>query len=232
MGQLPPEGQLARWDGSQWVPVQTPVQQAPVPATPAGPKPLLSRWWVWAVAIVLALATIGSLNGRTSAVAPVAAISPSSAVSATPSEATTETPTPTVTTTTSAPKPKPKPRPKTYRALTSRKFKLLAKDPDAYIGDTFVVHGEITQFDSATGTDTFRANTGPAKLRISYGYTTYRQNTILAGSKARLKKLVEGDCFTAKVTVLGSYSYDTQAGGNTTVPSLYVDSIKVYGSTD
>ena len=124
------------------------------------------------------------------------------------------------------------PAKKTYKALSSRGFKLLAKDPDSYIGKTYLVYGEITQFDSATGTDAFRADTGPKKLRISYGYTDYSQNTILSGSENKLKKLVEGDCFTAKVTVLGSYSYDTQVGGNTTVPMFQVDSISVYGSTD
>ncbi len=135
-----------------------------------------------------------------------------------PSDDTTETPT--------------APPKRSYESLSSRKFKLMAKDPDSYIGKTYVVYGEITQFDSATGTDTFRADTGPKKLRISYGFVDYSQNTILSGSESKLKKLVEGDCFTAKVTVLGSYSYDTQIGGNTTVPLLQVDSISVYGSTD
>jgi hypothetical protein len=59
----------------------------------------------------------------------------------------------------------------------------------------------------------------------------YPQNSFLSGEESQLTKLVEGDCFTAKVTVLGSFSYDTQSGGNTTVPLFQVDSIKVYGST-
>ncbi len=124
------------------------------------------------------------------------------------------------------------PEKKSYVTLSSRKFKLLVKDPDAYTGKTYVIYGEITQFDSATGTDTFRADTGPKKLRISYGYVDYEQNSMLNGDETKLKKLVEGDCFKAKVTVLGSYSYDTQAGGNTTVPLFQVDSISVYDSTD
>ena len=72
----------------------------------------------------------------------------------------------------------------------------------------------------------------PTKLRVSYGYVDHDQNTILTGQESKLKKLVEGDRFTAKVTVLESYSDDTQAGGNTTVPSLQVDSISVYDCTD
>jgi hypothetical protein len=121
---------------------------------------------------------------------------------------------------------------KVYRKLSSRAFKQVAKDPDSYIGKTYYVYGEITQFDSATGVDTFRADLGYKKLRISYGFVNYSQNAILTGTESRLKKYVEGDCFTAKVTVLGSYSYDTQIGGNTTVPSFQVDSISRYGSTD
>lgn len=120
---------------------------------------------------------------------------------------------------------------KSYQGLSSRKFKLLAKDPDSYIGKTYLIYGEVTQFDAATGTEGFRANTGPTKLRISYGYVSYDQNSVLSGTTSRLAKLVEGDCFSAKVTVLGSYSYDTQLGGSTTVPMFQVDSIKVYGST-
>ena len=34
----------------------------------------------------------------------------------------------------------------------------------------------------------------------------------------------------AKVEVVGSYSYDTQTGGNTTVPSFSVQSIERIGS--
>jgi hypothetical protein len=119
-----------------------------------------------------------------------------------------------------------------YKHLTSRAFKQLVKNPDSYVGKGYYIYGEITQFDAATGTDTFRANVGPKKLRKSYGYVNYPQNSMLSGTESRLEKYVQGDLFIAKVRVLGSYSYDTQAGGNTTVPSFQVDSISRYGSTD
>ncbi|HEY3006623.1 MAG TPA: hypothetical protein VGJ63_00970, partial [Micromonosporaceae bacterium] len=45
-----------------------------------------------------------------------------------------------------------------------------------------------------------------------------------------LANLVENEPFTANVTVVGSYSYATQIGGNTTVPLLEVDSISITGS--
>jgi hypothetical protein len=39
--------------------------------------------------------------------------------------------------------------------------------------------------------------------------------------------VVTNDQFKAEVTVGGSFSYDTQIGGNTTVPVLQIDSITV-----
>ena len=241
MSQQPPPGTIARWDGTRWVLVDE--SAGPLPATvatatvppPKAARPFFTRWWVWAVAAVVVGAAVSQANG--SSTVPMAAASIEATPAATvaqPSSVTTpvETVTPSVTPSPTRSSATPKPKPKTYSALSSRQFKLLAKDPDSFIGKTYVVYGEVTQFDAATGTDTFRADTGPKKLRVSYGYVDYGQNTILTGKESRLKKLVEGDCFTAKVTVLGSYSYDTQAGGNTTVPSLQADSISVYDSTD
>jgi len=121
--------------------------------------------------------------------------------------------------------------PKKYAHLSARAFKLLAKDPDSYVDKTYYIYGEITQFDAATGTDTFRADVGPKKLKPSYGYVFYPQNSMLTGDESRLSKFVENDLFIAKVTVIGAYSYDTQIGGSTTVPSFHVDSISRYGSS-
>ncbi len=47
-----------------------------------------------------------------------------------------------------------------------------------------------------------------------------------------LGSVVKGDVFEAQVIVGGSFSYDTQIGGNTTVPKFEIVSINVYGSTD
>ncbi|MEU0520602.1 DUF4190 domain-containing protein [Streptosporangium sp. NPDC006007] len=118
-----------------------------------------------------------------------------------------------------------------YRQVSARGFAKLAKDPDAYIGKHFIVYGEVTQFDAATGSEGFLADTGPIKQQPSYGFVNFGQNAAFAGSKSRLSDVVEDDLFQAYVTVLGSLSYETQIGGNTTVPSFNVDRIKVYGST-
>ncbi|MGC3993500.1 MAG: hypothetical protein QM779_05135 [Propionicimonas sp.] len=206
---------------------------APVPPAPKRSHALTSKAVIGVAALVIGL-VLGSAAGGSGKTATTTA-------EAVPTVTVTATETATYEATAEAeeteepsddPTEEPEPAKTSYKILSSRGFKLLAKDPDSYIGKTYIIHGEVTQFDSATGTDTFRADTGPKKLRISYGFVDYEQNSILTGDKSKLKKLVEGDCFNAKVTVLGSYSYDTQIGGNTTVPLFEVDSISVYGSTD
>lgn len=117
--------------------------------------------------------------------------------------------------------------PTEYRAITQRQWRQIAKNPDAHVGETLIVYGQVTQFDSATGVDTFRADVGGIRDACEYDFCTYPTNTILTGDEDRLAKLVEEDQFRAKVTVLGSLDYDTQIGGETTVPSLQVDKVKV-----
>jgi hypothetical protein len=115
--------------------------------------------------------------------------------------------------------------------LTSREFALLMKNPDAYVGRHFIVYGEVTQFDAATGDSIFRANSGAVRDSISYGFTAYSDNTLYLGDTSMLANVVEGDVFKATIEVLGSESYDTQIGGNTTVPKFRLQTIAVYGST-
>ena len=59
---------------------------------------------------------------------------------------------------------------------------------------------------------------------------TSRQEHDADGDADDLSDVVEDDVFKATVTVLGSYSYDTQIGGNTTVPHLQINKIKVIGN--
>lgn len=235
----PPTPQMP--DGYQ-PPLATPEGQPSIsPAAPSKKNLFTSKPFIGVAALVIGLGLGGAAgaNGRTEAVsaAPTATVTvtatetatyeaspePSDDASAEPTESASESPSAVATTDTAK---------KSYKELSSRNFKRLAKDPDSYIGETYVIYGEITQFDAATGTDTFRADTGPKKLRVSYGYVDYDQNSMLNGDEGILDKLVEGDCFKAKVTVLGSFSYDTQIGGSTTVPLFQVDSISVYDSTD
>jgi hypothetical protein len=82
-------------------------------------------------------------------------------------------------------------------------------------------------FDSATGDENFLADTAHRNT-MSYGFFD-GENTLLTGSAKQLDNLVEDDVFRASVTVLGKIDYDTQIGGNTTVPLLEVNSLKVIG---
>jgi hypothetical protein len=68
-------------------------------------------------------------------------------------------------------------------------------------------------------------NTEPA-ARVS---KRMARTPLLTGTAKQLDDLVEDDVFRASVTVLGKIDYDTQIGGNTTVPLLEVNSLKVIG---
>lgn len=117
------------------------------------------------------------------------------------------------------PKPTPAPSSTTYAKLTARQWLKIAKDPDAYAGKTYIVHGVVTQFDAATGRSTFRANVDGVKHELSYDYPT---NTIMDDGGADLDDLVEDDQFTARVRVDGGHTYSTALGGITTAPRLIV----------
>ncbi|KUI09899.1 hypothetical protein AU190_05645 [Mycolicibacterium acapulense] len=112
----------------------------------------------------------------------------------------------------------------TYATVTQREFALMAKDPDAWAGRKIVVYGVITQFDSATGATSFRADTGPAPMMDVYDYD---QNTVITAYDADLvTDFVEKDKVTMFVEVQGAMTYETQIGGSTTVPSLMANIIE------
>jgi hypothetical protein len=116
-----------------------------------------------------------------------------------------------------------------HPAVTSRQWLQIAKNPDAAKGQCITVYGEITQFDSSTGTSAFRAQAGGARVAVSFGYADYPTNVVLAGTARQLAPFVEGDLFSAQVTVGGHIGYDTQIGGSTTAPLLRVDSVTRIG---
>lgn len=127
------------------------------------------------------------------------------------------------------PQPEETTKPTSFKTMTAREFKLLAKDADAHAGEAYRIYGYVSQFDSATGTNAFRAETGPRKLSPDDWYE-FDQNCVLTGDEELLADVVEDDLFEAKVIVGGSFSYDTQIGGSTTVPMFAIEDIKVYGS--
>jgi hypothetical protein len=237
-GRPTPEGARADVHGAERVPNvrQAPEAAARVPRETVRrlprPKPFYKTWWALAAALVaLGAVTWVAAGNRGPATAEPPASGSVVPVASAPATATIATAT--VTTATALPvegtqTPVAAPGKKTYKPLTSTEFEQLAKKPTAVVGRTCVIYGWITQFDDITGPERFRANTGPRKLTVSNGQVNYTQTSMLRGDKSTLAKLVQGDCFAAKVTVLGSYPYDTQVGGNTTVPLFMVESISTY----
>jgi hypothetical protein len=100
----------------------------------------------------------------------------------------------------------------------------MAKNPDSWTDRKIIVYGVVTQFDSATGTTAFRADTGPVPVTDPYDFD---QNTFVTAHDSRMvSNIVEDDIVTMYVEVEGAYTYDTQIGGSTTAPSLLVNIIE------
>lgn len=242
------EGVERWWDGEQWTehtrPADTEAVATDIAARQTQLKPRRRLRWLWislgsAAGLFAVLVAIGLIAGPQSDVALKTVPAPTSSTPVTPkAPAAPVAPTPSKP---SAPAPvtpkatvKPSGAPKvTYDKLTARQWKMIAKDPDAHVGDTVIVYGAVTQFDAATGNDTLRADVDGIKHPVQFGFADYPTNVIMTASlnPSRLSKLVEGDIFRAKVTVMGSQAYDTQIGGSTTAPLLYVDGITRIGST-
>ncbi|MFG3301563.1 hypothetical protein [Micromonospora chersina] len=206
------------------------LAEAASPTTPPT-RSNARAWAVGGIALVIALGIGGAViatSGDSAEPAGAAASASPSTAAPTTAAPTSAAPT-TAAPTSAAPSPTktaapPKPKPPSYKTLTARQWKLIAKNPDGHIGEHYVVYGRVTQFDAATGTDTFRADVAHRRMSDEFDYET---NTMLSGSGSDLENLVEDDIFRANVMVLGSYSYDTQIGGSTTAPLLQIDSIKV-----
>lgn len=113
------------------------------------------------------------------------------------------------------------------KELTQRDLALLVKNPDSFKGKTMVLYASITQFDSATGPCTFRANIAHKNMEMSWDYD---KNSVFSGGDGvsdcpDLGTFVAKDEVRITATSLGSLSYDTQIGGRTTVPSFRVEKI-------
>src|SRR5829696_7880941 len=109
--------------------------------------------------------------------------------------------------------------------VTEQQWAKVVKNPDAHIGERYIIYGQVTQLDSATGTNTFRAETAHT-VTTEYGFYE-GADTVLTGNEKDLSDLVEGDVFRATVTVVGRFDDDTHMAGNKTVPYLTVDKLKV-----
>jgi hypothetical protein len=138
----------------------------------------------------------------------------------TPAPASNPTPEPTASPERTAP-------PTVYAKLTARAWAKIVKAPDDYLGNGYQIWGCVTQFDAATGPDSFRAQASYQKQ--AYWYSD-GDNAYFTGAVEDLADIVADDVVLMNVISGGSYSYDTQTGGNTTVPSFVVTKISRKGS--
>lgn len=109
-----------------------------------------------------------------------------------------------------------------YRTLTPREFALVAKDPDAHKGELISIYGKVTQFDAATGSNGFRANTGP--LPPDSGERYELNSVVRVYDPSTVADVVEDDYLLMYVEVAGAHTYDTSIGGKNTAPmfDLYI----------
>lgn len=117
--------------------------------------------------------------------------------------------------------------PASYTAISTRDWQLVARDPAAHEGKMYAIYGRVTQFDSNTGENLFRADTDGQKQSRWYNYDI---NTMVLGSRDVLANVVQGDLVKLYVVVKGPYSYETTMGANLTVPMVTANMIEVYGS--
>jgi hypothetical protein len=143
------------------------------------------------------------------------------ALEATPAPTIEPTPRPTA-------RPKPTPKP-SYKKLGKRAWQKLVRSPDDHIGERVQVWACISQFDAATGSDSFRAQAW--YKRTPYWWTD-GDNVFFMGDADDLDDFVEDDAVWMNAMVVGAYSYDTTIGGSQTVPLLLVDKIKHKGSCE
>ena len=114
-----------------------------------------------------------------------------------------------------------------YRTLGDRAWEQVVKSPDKHYGESYVVWACITQFDAATGDEVFRGEA--SNKNRAYWYLD-GDNAIFTGTARQLRRFVKDDVVEMKANSLGSFTYDTQIGGESTVPMFYVHSIHRRGS--
>ncbi|GAB2901704.1 hypothetical protein [Neomicrococcus lactis] len=114
------------------------------------------------------------------------------------------------------------------KPVNSRQLQRIVKNPDDHVGETMVIYGRVTQFDSATGECIFRANVGHANMRYDWDYD--HNSIFVAGDMEsdcpELDDVLQDDEVKVTASVVMSYSYDTQIGGSTTVPMFRVEKIE------
>jgi hypothetical protein len=107
-----------------------------------------------------------------------------------------------------------------FRTLTARQWLKIAKNPDAHLGEAIVVFGKVTQFDTVTGLDTFRARVGARR-------SSYPTPAVLTGDAEGLADLLQADEFQANVIVTGSIRDKPMLEGGATIPRLQIRTLQM-----
>lgn len=107
--------------------------------------------------------------------------------------------------------------------VSERELALVVKDPSSNKGKIFKIWGTISQFDSATGTDAFRAQV--SSQHQSYWYSD-GESVVMTGDSSKLKDFVEDDVFLATVEVANPITYDNVMGGGITAPVFIIHKIE------
>lgn len=118
--------------------------------------------------------------------------------------------------------------PENYESITDREWAQIERNPDAHVGERYVIYGHVFQFDANTGPTSFMALTsGQPKSN----WWEHDIDTLVDGRSAEtVEDVVEGDLVTLYVEVLGSTSYTTLIGGYNTTPHVQVNALSVDGS--
>lgn len=184
------------WDGQQW-------SQHTQPAGPVTPPPTAKKWGP--IRIILTVAGV------------ILAIVVTASFYSTPDVARE---------TVTAVEDPEFANPATYAELNDRDFQVLIKDPEAATGEKYVIYGDVSQLDAATGDSTMRVNATATPDPLAFG-----DNVVVnVRDSELLRPVVSGDAVKLFVTVDGAMSYDTQIGGRTTVAEFTAAIVEVLPS--
>lgn len=230
------------WDGTQWT---EQIQPVPPPSLPTKPPSLPKKKKGLAVtAAVLAVIGVAFLPGAIAAVLlvasmvlAIAALARKQRLKVLSIACLCVTPLALiVSVVSSAGKPSPKSTASEpvavvatdYKEVTDRDMALLIKDPDAHKDERLVIYAKVTQFDSATGDCSFRANASAVPVGSPWDY---KENVMLLGGSGgvpceELKDYVEDDEVKVLATSQGEFQYETAMRASMSAPKFRIDKIE------
>ncbi|MGJ5671692.1 DUF2510 domain-containing protein (plasmid) [Rhodococcus aetherivorans] len=232
------------WDGTRWSPRTAPKFSTP-PPPPRRPQPtakeerngklLAAGFGLLAILGLVVAAVVSGSHSDQDDAATVAAPSTTSRTAATSTtrsaaqiQASEQAAAASASRAAAAAAEAERTNPASYEQVNTRDFALIARDPSAARGRKLVLYGYVSQFDSATGTNQFRASVDSQPLGSWYEYD--HNVVIKAGDRGLVANVVEDDLITLWVEVDEPLTYDTTLGGSTTVPSFRLNMIEVTGA--